>query len=126
MADQGSILQKLGGVRRVAFMAALFALATGFYHWQNSGAGDGVLVAGDPGEMAAHLDDEARAAVLAAADAGWTLEDGTWRARKSGRMVRATKIRSILDLGMAAARATQRSEDPAAAQAAVAAIEARQ
>jgi hypothetical protein len=204
MADQGSILQKLGGVRRVAIMAALFAAGAGFYHWQNSGAGDAlrevgeefglevqengqrrllrgsvddmgievrttidnvggesrwftdyavtapgqpsgrivgaslrqkaigamqdsewldtgdaafddaVLVAGDPTEIAAHLDDEARVAILAAADAGWTLEDGTWRARKSGRMVRATKIRSILDLGMAAARATQRNDDPAA------------
>jgi hypothetical protein len=202
MADQGSVLEKFGGIRRIAIMAGLFVVATGFYHWQNSGAGDAlrevgekfglevqeqgqrrilrgsvddigivvrttidnvggesrwftdftvtapgqptgrivgaslrqkaigavqgsdwlstgdagfdeaVFVAGDPAEMSAHLDAEARAAILAATDVGWTLEDMIWTVRKSGRMVSARKIRSILELGLAAARATRRTDDP--------------
>ena len=73
-----------------------------------------VFVEGDPADMLAHLDAEARAAILAATDAGWELQDVTWTARKSGRMTNAGRIRSLLDLGLAAARAA-RCDDPAAA-----------
>lgn len=208
MTEHESGLKRFGGVGRIALMAAVFAIASGFYHWQNSGAGDAmrevgaefglevheegqrrqlrgriddigiavgtttenrsgdtlwftdfalyapdqpmgrivgatlrqkaigavqgaewlktgdaafdekVFVEGDPAEMSAHLDDEARAAILAATDVGWVLEDMTWTARKSGRMVSARKIRATLDLGLAAARATRRGDEEVA-QAAV-------
>ncbi len=75
---------------------------------------EAVLVTGDPAELSTHLGAEARAAILAATDVGWVLEDMTWTARKSGRMVSAQRIRSILELGLAAARATRRGDVPAA------------
>ncbi|MEZ5584125.1 MAG: hypothetical protein R3F37_16510 [Candidatus Competibacteraceae bacterium] len=66
---------------------------------------EAVLVEGEPTEMLAHLNDETRAAVLTATNAGWQLEDVTWKLRESGRVTSAEKMRSLLDKGLAAARA---------------------
>lgn len=78
--------------------------------WLSTGDTDfdaAVLVEGDPTVMLAHLDAEARAAIIAATDAGWILEDVTWVAREPGRVTSAEKIHSLLDLGLSAARATR-------------------
>jgi len=76
---------------------------------------DAVLVEGDPATFLAHLDAEARTAVIAATEAGWALEAFTWSARESGRVGSADKIRSLLEVGLAAARALRSSGDQDAA-----------
>jgi hypothetical protein len=204
MDERKSIVETLGGKRRVILLVMGFAVASGFYHWQSTGsvqamrrlaselglevsnegqrwqlrgriddigvnvqtttenlAGDtrwftdfklyapnqpsgriiaaslrqkaigglqdvdwlatgdadfdeAVLVHGDPAEMLLHLDDAARAPVRAAAEAGWQLDGVTWSARESGRLTSANKMRALLDLGLAAARAMDKA-GPAAA-----------
>lgn len=66
---------------------------------------DDVLIAGDLQVMLARLDAEARTALKAATDAGWKLENRRWTVRKSGLMNDPQKIESILESGIAAARA---------------------
>lgn len=72
---------------------------------------DAVFVSGDPAEMLAYLDAEARAAILPAAVAGWSFEGATWSALESGRVTDPEKIRSLLTLGLAAVRATRLDSD---------------
>ena len=70
-----------------------------------------VFVSGDPATMLAFLNAEARAAVLPAAKAGWSLERATWSALEAGRMTDPDEIRSLLTLGLNAARATRLAGD---------------
>jgi hypothetical protein len=70
-----------------------------------------VFVSGDPATMLAFLNAEARAAVLPAAKAGWSLERTTWSALEAGRMTDPDEIRSLLALGLNAARATRLDGD---------------
>lgn len=82
--------------------------------WLDTGDADfdkAVLVEGDSNEMLARLNAETRPAVLAAAEAGWTLDGVTWQARKSGRLTSADKIRSLLNLGLEAAKAMRLDEN---------------
>lgn len=65
-----------------------------------------VRVEGDPSEMLARLGPEARTAVAAAVELGWTLKDGTWEALESGRMSDAKRMEAIVRAGVAAAKAT--------------------
>lgn len=74
-----------------------------------------VYLAGDPATLLAHLDPEARSAVIAATEAGWGFEDFTWSARESGRVTSAQKIGELLDSGLAAARALRLTGDEPAA-----------
>lgn len=76
--------------------------------WQPTGDAEfdkSVLVEGEVASLLAELDTETRAAVQAAVEDGWELDGYTWKARKSGRITNAQKIRSLLDSGLAAARA---------------------
>lgn len=66
-----------------------------------------VFVIGPVGTMLAHLDAEARTAIRAATNAGWSLEAGTWEAHESGLVTDPDTIRRLLDLGLAAARAVR-------------------
>lgn len=76
---------------------------------------EAVFVEGEPATMLAHLDAEARAAVIAATEAGWELDRFTWSARESGRVTNAKKMRTLLDAGLAAARALRLADDEGAA-----------
>lgn len=76
---------------------------------------EAVFVEGSPAEMLAHLDAAARKAVRAATAAGWELDGVTWKARESGRLMKEQKIRSLLELGLTAARAIRREDEVAAA-----------
>ena len=72
---------------------------------------DEVFVSGDPAEMLAYLDAEARAAILPAAKAGWSFEGATWSALEAGRITDPEQIRTLLTLGLAAVRATRLDSD---------------
>lgn len=74
---------------------------------------DAVLIKGDPAEILGRLTEKTRPAIQSATDAGWELEALTWKARESGRMTNAAKIRSILEAGLAAARALQETQGAA-------------
>ncbi|MBK5969811.1 hypothetical protein Thiosp_01901 [Thiorhodovibrio litoralis] len=76
---------------------------------------EAVFLEGDQATLLAHLDAEARSAVITATKAGWELEDFTWSNRKSGRVTNAEKIGALLDAGMAAAQALRLSNDQSAA-----------
>ncbi|WPL16962.1 hypothetical protein Thiowin_01944 [Thiorhodovibrio winogradskyi] len=76
---------------------------------------EAVFLEGNPASLLAHLDAEARSAVIAATEAGWALEDFTWSARESGRVTSAKKIGALLDTGLAAARALRFEGDQNAA-----------
>ncbi|MEC5128719.1 hypothetical protein VSU19_18300 [Verrucomicrobiales bacterium BCK34] len=76
--------------------------------WLDTGDADfdkAVLIEGAPGDLLPRLNAGTRSAILAATDAGWTLEGVTWQVRKSGRMTSADKIRSLLKVGLEAAKA---------------------
>ncbi|NEX23720.1 hypothetical protein G3480_26215, partial [Thiorhodococcus mannitoliphagus] len=76
---------------------------------------EAVFLEGDPATLLAHLDAEARPAVIDATEAGWELEDFTWSNRISGRLTNAEKIGALLDTGMAAAQALRLASDQTAA-----------
>lgn len=87
--------------------------------WLKTGDADfdkAILVSGSAEEILPRLNPEARPAVLAAVEEGWELDGVTWKARKSGRLTSAEKIRSVLDLGLAAAKATRGSAPPPASE----------
>ncbi len=68
-----------------------------------------IRVEGERGLMLAHLSAPARAAIVAAAPYGWKLIDGVWEALEPGRPSSAARVREVLQAGVAAARAAQRS-----------------
>ncbi len=68
---------------------------------------EAVRVYGPEGVMRASLNADARAAVLSAVDAGWSLERATWEATEAGFVTDAEVLRSQLTLGLAAHRATR-------------------
>jgi len=73
-----------------------------------------VRVYGPEQTMRAALDGESRQAVRSATDAGWSLDSARWTAIESGFVTDAAALRSLLELGLAAHRATRMSgTDPA-------------
>lgn len=94
----------------IAGMTGAKSLVTG-----DAAFDEAVFFEGDPATLLAHLDAEARSAVMAATEAGWALEDFTWSARESGRVTNAEKIGALLDTGLAAAQALRLSIDQTAA-----------
>ncbi len=82
--------------------------------WLDTGDADfdkAVLIEGDRNDTLGRLNAETRSAILAATDAGWTLDGVTWQARESGRVTSAEKIRSLLKVGMEAAKALRLREN---------------
>ncbi|MDF1825049.1 MAG: hypothetical protein P1U68_10430 [Verrucomicrobiales bacterium] len=82
--------------------------------WLDTGDADfdkAVLVEGEPGDLLPRLNAGTRPAILAATDAGWTLDGVTWQLRKSGRVTSADTIRSLLKVGLEAAEAMRLAEN---------------
>jgi len=66
-----------------------------------------VRVVGQRGPMLAHLNANARLAIVAAAAEGWALKDGTWEALEASRVRDPDRIRLLVELGVKAAKASQ-------------------
>jgi hypothetical protein len=69
---------------------------------------EAVVVVGPADQMLAHLSSDARSAIRAAVEKGWALKDGSpWQAREAGYMGNVNRMRSLLEVGLAAARTSR-------------------
>ena len=105
--ELGAFDQPAARIQAVSIRQAVIDYAQGseYVSTGDNDFDDAVLVSGDLEEMIARLDMDARFAVKEATHAGWELNNGIWKFRKSGRMTNAENIQAVLELGIAAAGA---------------------
>jgi len=70
-----------------------------------------VFVIGNPTDLLAHLNPDARVAVIEATAAGWVLDGFTWETSELGRMTSPESVRRVLKIGLKAARVTRLADN---------------
>lgn len=84
------------------------------YSWQSTGDeafDQEVLVEGELAKWIGKLNAEARLAISEATEAGWILQDQVWSLKRSGTFRNATKIETLIQIGITAARAIMLDTD---------------